>query len=135
MNEDHSFVDAEVNDDSSESKIKMIEEKNGVKKWIKKGDYWSKDWIHRDDDEPAEIWPDGTQIWYKDNKVHREGDKPAKIFSDGSLEWYKNGMRHRDGYQPAIIYPQGKIMEYWEWGHRTGSTTLITNVKSARSRI
>ena len=60
--------------------------------------------LHREDG-PAEIYPDGTQIWYLNGRLHRE-DGPAVIHPDGTQFWHLNGKRHRkDG--PAEIYPDG----------------------------
>ena len=64
--------------------------------------------VHRDDG-PAMIYPDGSQMWYKNDLRHRE-DGPAVIRSDGYQAWYRNGNRHReDG--PAMTNPNGE--ERW----------------------
>ena len=72
------------------------------------------DWnwnIHRDGDEPAVIWKDGTLVWYKNGKKHRDDDKPAVIFPDGHKEWWKDGKLHReDG--PAIIRSEGHVFYF-----------------------
>lgn len=81
---------------------------NGAIKW-----YDSRDMIHRVHG-PAIIYPDGTQMWYRDGLPHRDGgpavimehaqywaqmgelhrvDGPASIWSDGRVEWYLNGQR------------------------------------------
>ena len=46
---------------------------------------------HRDNDQPAIIWKDGTSFWYKDGIQHRENDMPAVEFADGRKEWYLKG--------------------------------------------
>ena len=32
----------------------------------------------------------GSKEWYKNGQLHREGDEPAYIYADGSKCWYKN---------------------------------------------
>ena len=57
-------------------------------------------------DEPTEIWDDGTKIWRNPKgQVHRDNDLPAAIYADGCYQWYQNGLRHRDNDLPAIIWP------------------------------
>lgn len=69
--------------------------------------------IHRDNDEPAILWLDGTKEWWQNGYRHRNGDKPAVIRYDGEQEWYQYGTLHRlDG--PARITTTYK--EYWERG-------------------
>jgi hypothetical protein len=67
--------------------------------------------LHRDNDEPAIIYSDGTKYWYKDGKRHRDNDEPAYIGSDGTKCWYKDGKCHRDNDEPAITYSDGT--KYW----------------------
>ena len=47
--------------------------------------------LHRDNDLPAMIRTDGSQLWYKDGKQHRDNDLPADIHADGEQQWYKGG--------------------------------------------
>ena len=61
---------------------------------------------HRDEDEPALIWKDGSVVYYKNGVKHRDG-KPAVIFPDGYEEWWVNGIQHRDD-GPAITWPNEK---------------------------
>ena len=49
--------------------------------------------------------------WYKDGKWHRDNDQPAIIYSDGSRYWFKNGKRHRDNNKPAITNVDRE--QYW----------------------
>jgi hypothetical protein len=72
---------------------------------------------HRNDGQPAIMCGDGTQIWYVYDNLHRSGDLPAVILSDGTNEWFIDGLRHRDSYKPAVIYPTG-VEEYWFNGIR-----------------
>ena len=65
---------------------------------------------HREDDLPAVIYEDGTQMWYKNGNLHRDGDLPTLI-TNGSQHFYKHGRCHRDGDLPAIIYADG----YQSW--------------------
>ena len=60
----------------------------------------SKEWRHRDDDEPWEVWNTGERTWCKNGKVHRDGDKPAHIYPVGGnggwvKVWYINGVQQR----------------------------------------
>lgn len=48
------------------------------------------------------IYPNGTKVWYQEDKLHRL-DGPAIEHFYGRKEWWINGLRHReDG--PAIEY-------------------------------
>ena len=64
-------------------------EKNAICiKWFKDGK------LHRDNDQPAEIYADGTRCWYKDGKPHRDNDLPAVIYAIGTQYWYKDGIKY-----------------------------------------
>ncbi len=78
---------------------------DGTQRWYKDGV------LHRDDDEPAVIYPSGTYEWHKDGKLHRDGDEPALIFAGGTRKWYKNGKLHRDDGKPAVAKRNGT--QYW----------------------
>jgi len=80
---------------------------DGTQEWYKE------DLRHRDNDLPAIIDADGTQYWYKDDKRHRDNDLPAIIYADGSKYWYKEGLLHRDNDLPAIIFSDGS-KEWWK---------------------
>ena len=71
--------------------------------------------LHREDDEPAVIYANGTQMWYRDGKLHREDDSPAIIHADGTQMWYRNGELHREDDRPAVINAKGT----WSW-YRSG---------------
>jgi hypothetical protein len=47
--------------------------------------------LHRDNDQPAIMYPTGYKEWYQYGKLHRDNDQPARILSDGSKMWYKDG--------------------------------------------
>jgi hypothetical protein len=48
----------------------------------------------RENDEPAVIYPNGTQVWYGyTNVIHRDGGKPAIVCKDGSKSWFEKGKR------------------------------------------
>jgi len=85
--------------------------------------------IHRDDNEPAVIHPNGDREWWryghKLRTVKSDGtimlywgrvlhcsDGPAIIRPDGTKEWYCKGARHRVS-GPAITRPDGSE----EWYH------------------
>jgi len=63
--------------------------------------------LHRDDDQPAAIYVDGSKEWYRNGQRHRDNDQPAVIYVDGTKYWYRNDLLHRDNDQPAIIYSDG----------------------------
>ena len=67
--------------------------------------------IHRDHDDPAMVWKDGTLMWYKNGVKHRDNDKPAVIFPDGHKEWWFNGKLHRES-GPAIIRTEGQLFYF-----------------------
>lgn len=65
--------------------------------------YWFNDLgdLHRVDG-PAELHPDGSEMWYYGGLLHRL-DGPAISHPSGYRVWSQNGYTHRlDG--PAIIY-------------------------------
>jgi hypothetical protein len=58
------------------------------------------------------IFPSGSQFWYKNGQLHRE-DGPAVERSDGSKNWYLNGQLHReDG--PAV--ESKDLHEWYQYG-------------------
>jgi hypothetical protein len=61
---------------------------NGVKKHFLNG-------LLHNDDGPAEMWPDGTQFWYKHGLAHRENGKPAVLLANGNQYWLVDGKRFR----------------------------------------
>jgi len=76
--------------------------------------------LHRDDDLPAVIGPDGSKSWYKHGKRHRIDDLPAMIMADGAQRWYEHGVPMRTGGGPAEIWRNGAqvwLDENGEW-HR-----------------
>ena len=64
---------------------------DGIKRW------YINNYPGRADDKPAVIYPNGTQIWYKEctltgkSIIHRDGGEPAIICANGSKSWYHNG--------------------------------------------
>jgi len=71
--------------------------------------------LHRDNDLPATIRPNGSQRWYKDGKLHRDNDLPSVIYPDGTKYWHKDGNLHRDSDLPCIIRSDGR-KEWWKNG-------------------
>ena len=47
--------------------------------------------LHRDDG-PAEIYPDGTEVWCHHGLLHRS-DGPAMCFPNGVKRWFYHGQR------------------------------------------
>jgi len=37
-----------------------------------------------------------NQVWYQNGKLHREDNLPAIIYPDGTQYWYQNGKCHRE---------------------------------------
>ena len=72
---------------------------HGIRKWKKDGV------LHRDDDLPAVIYPDGTELYYINGQKHREGDKPAVIFPDGTESYYKHGIEYTPESKPSVQQP------------------------------
>ena len=55
----------------------------------------------------------GTEIWYnKDCQIHRENDLPAMIKPNGAKYWYFNGKQFRENGKPTVEDPQGAIKWY-----------------------
>lgn len=67
--------------------------------------------IHRDDDLPARIWPDGCRIWYRDGLVHRD-DGPAYVGSDGYEAWFEYGQQVTGDIADIEQFPL--ILDMWE---------------------
>jgi hypothetical protein len=76
---------------------------------------------HSFNDQPATIWSDGVQEWYKHGEYHRDNDQPAYIDppdyigSSGLKEWYQHGKLHRDNDQPAVITSNNSKQWYQQW--------------------
>lgn len=45
----------------------------------------------------------GTTYWYKNGKLHRDNDQPAVIYANGSRRWYVNGNLHRNNDKPVVF--------------------------------
>lgn len=91
---------------------KVTIDNEGTERWYNSNTWWKFGDLHRDDDQPAIICPDGGKLWFKNGKIHRDNDKPAVICPDGGNFWYKDGKFHRDNDKPARIYLNGK-KEWW----------------------
>ena len=78
--------------------------------------YFKNKKLHKDDDEPAVDYENGTLQWYKYGKLHRDDDMPAIIDNEGGKEWWYGGRRHREDDKPAVIYYGGE--EWWLYGAR-----------------
>jgi hypothetical protein len=48
--------------------------------------------------------------WYTNGQLHRDGDQPAIIYRDGSKSWYKNGEKYRDSDDPVEKRSDGSVM-------------------------
>lgn len=119
---------------------------NGAQEWYLTGTENTSKQLHREDG-PAIIYPDGTEVWYKEGQRHREDgpaltnkdgyeiwykggelhrvDGPAVVKDDDTQEWWVAGQRHReDG--PAVITANG-TQEWWQWGlkHRVNGPAVV----------
>ena len=75
---------------------------------------WKKNGLrHRDNDEYAVRYIDGSCEWWQKGKMHREG-KPAVVVPFYREEWWKKGKKHRDD-GPAVLLSNG-TEEYWHEG-------------------
>jgi hypothetical protein len=73
--------------------------------------------LHRDNDLPAIVFPDGGRWWYQHGKLHRDGDLPAAVDDDGPQVWYQHGRLHRSHDLPAVVWADGR-QEWWVDGVR-----------------
>ncbi len=71
--------------------------------------------LHRENDQPAVEWSNGTKYWYKNGIKHRLNG-PAIEWSNGSKYWYKNGKLHRENDQPVIECSDGTKIWYQNGG-------------------
>lgn len=79
-------------------------------------------WLHCKD-EPAVVLSDGTTLWCLDNMLHRENDEPALVWPlDRVRAWFHRGVMHRaDG--PALLVKAG-ILVPKSWRKRVGRIKL-----------
>lgn len=61
--------------------------------------------------------------WYKNGTLHRDGDQPAQIFDCGRKEWYQNGIPYRENGLPHAENPTG-INEWYEVKCKNGRIVL-----------
>jgi hypothetical protein len=92
--------------------------------------------LHRDDDNPAVVYSNGTMTWFQhgvpgrsdptkphmidakltkkwldaDRLLHSHGDRPAVIFEDGTKRWYLHGVPGReDPSKPFLEHSNGDV--------------------------
>jgi len=58
----------------------------------------------------------GKKEWYKEHRLHRDNDEPAVIFPNGDKEWRQEGRLHRK-FGPARTKANG-TEEYWYAGRQ-----------------
>lgn len=93
---------------------------NGTQMWFQNGKR------HRDEDKPAVIYLDGAQLWFANGLAHRCDDKPACEYLKGEKRWFLHGKEHRDNDKPAHIWPNGT--QWWYQNnekHRDGDKPAI----------
>ena len=63
---------------------------------------------HSIDDKPAMVVKGQGKFWYKDGNLHRDNDQPAAEWDDGSLEFWTNGKKIKKlSKEEAVFY-------YWK---------------------
>lgn len=77
--------------------------------------------IHRGNDKPAIIHPDGTQEWWQYDNNYRDGDKCIVLGRNGTQYW---SMVDRGDGKPVTIYPDGTYLYF-----RTGKLMRKLNGK------
>ena len=82
---------------------------NGSKQW------WYHGKRHRENDQPAVVDADGYKAWWYHDNIHRENDQPAVVYADGYKAWWYHGKRHREHDQPAIVLRDGS-KSWWYHG-------------------
>lgn len=88
----------------------FIINKYGTKQWLDENGM-----LHRDNDEPAEIYSNGDVKYYIHGDLHRDNDQPAIIFTNGTKFWAQHGDCHRDNFKPAAVFADGRE-QYWVYG-------------------
>ena len=67
------------------------------------GEFWICDGqLHRDRDEPAVTWADGSKEWWKHGQRHRTNG-PAIMRADGMRAWYIEGVKTNKYKPPRVI--------------------------------
>jgi hypothetical protein len=91
--------------------------------------------LHRENDLPAYIGEDGSQIWYRNGIIHRDakGDLPARIYPNGDQSWYQFGVLHRDNDLPAFVRVNGS-KEWFKFGVRHRNEDLPAFIWAVRHR-
>jgi len=69
-------------------------------------DWYQHGKLHRGNDQPAEIWPDGTKIWYRRGKLHRIGG-PAM-----NIDYYVDGNEATREFHDQILSLYTKYNQY-----------------------
>lgn len=117
--------------------------KTGTGYTITTGEWFGKCVRHYDgnsrlhnDHGPAEVWKDGSYVWYFHGEKHRS-DGPAEyrvtsFTGDEVKEWFFNGKQHRlDG--PALIWGD-KLQSWWIDGVCYGKTGHTRGFEEARDK-
>ena len=66
---------------------KVTVDEEGIERW------YLNDLLHREEDKPAIIFPNGDMGWYYKGELDRENSKPALIFANGNKAWFIRGDR------------------------------------------
>ena len=93
-----------------ELKKKFLQRRENYKRYIHKIIYCLPDGTLHNYEEPCIDGIDGIsgKYWYYNGKLHRDNDQPAVMYNNGTQHWYQHGKQHRDNDQPASINNTGK---------------------------
>ena len=89
-------------------------------KEVRNGCTYANGVLHSFQDQPA-VDNGWVKIWYRLGKIHRDNDQPAQVYSNGTKKWYQNGLLHRE-IKPAVMEYDGK----WSW-HKLGQYSRENN--------
>ena len=88
---------------------------------------------HRENDQPAVVYADGSQLWFYHGELHRENDQPAIVYTSGSKQWYYHGKLHRENDQPAVVYADGSKLWYYHGElHRENDQPAVVNANGSQ---
>lgn len=85
---------------------------DGTLLW-QRDDQWLELWLHRDNDLPAVIRPDGTKEWWSRGERHRDNNLPAILHVNGDGEYYQHGYKHRDNNPAVSVHIDDQLLEQW----------------------
>lgn len=104
------FYDNELHNDNGPA----VQRYDGTCEWYVHGNFYKEEWrknglLHREGDDPAVKYADGTMEWWNENLLDRKNGEPAVVTADGNLFYYEDGVQHRNG-GPAVEKSDGTIV-------------------------